>query len=189
MGSRHKKHWNKALLTALVVLLVLALSFLAAVLNVNNNVIYYWEKEATLNVSNYVGINLDTDKIHFGTISYSGFAERAIFLDPGVEGYFYITADDSLSELIYIGYKQDLHVMPDENKTVVLYATTNEDPALRINQTYNGLLRGYLMKQPANAIDKFFLKGTELRKIDPESLTQTRVSIEIVRNDTLEPKK
>ena len=54
----------------------------------------------TLEIGSEVGINLDTDALHFGTIRNTGTSQRSVNLNPS-ENYILIKVQGNISEFLY----------------------------------------------------------------------------------------
>jgi len=131
---------------------------------------------ATLNIGDYVGFNLDKDKLHFGTIKGSGYAERVVSLTPQRDGYIYITAEGTLSDWLYLDRENSFPVFAGEELSVLIYAS----PAHGSRQGfYEATINIYLLRQKPDWVVRMFLSGAALQGFSAEAISQPRILINV----------
>lgn len=100
----------KIVLICFIVIVVLLSCIIFFCLNsYKHSIVSVMEMNATLNVSDYVGFNLNKNGLHFGTIFPGGYSTRDIGLILEKDSYVYIITDDSkISKWIYVSYQNEL---------------------------------------------------------------------------------
>lgn len=96
--KKHKK--NKRIQAIILTITLVVMLTLILLINLSNPILDVKTLNYTMNISDYVGINLDTDKLHFGTISPGGNSNRKLTINSDLEGYVFITSSNP--EFIYV---------------------------------------------------------------------------------------
>jgi hypothetical protein len=162
----------------LIAILIIAIILLTITAIANSQVLRLIKINATLNVGDHVGINLDKDKLHFGTVLPGGYAERAIDIESDTAGYLYITTSEELSDKIFLAKDTLLEIEKDRNKTITFYA----HPAREIaSATYDEPINVYILKTIPSSLTKMLLRGKEIGKIDGSEKSNPVISINITR--------
>lgn len=138
-------------------IIILAILFFTIKINLSEPIVDINKINYTINVSDYVGINLDTDKLHFGTLSPGGDGSRKITINSDLEGYVFITS--ARDDLIYVD-RQGVKLTDKPIHLDFIAAI----PRNMSNQNIEGTLTFYVLKT-SNPWPLFFQK---------EKLLQTR---------------
>ncbi len=96
MYKKRKRRRDKRrgfVLLIIVLLLIFSLSFFVVTSYVDGEVLSSTSFLYTLNVTDYVGMNLDTDKLHFGGVRPGGSSSRSLNISSEFEGFVYLTSD------------------------------------------------------------------------------------------------
>jgi len=150
--AKKKRNKNLIIIVSIVVVLLVLVaitSFLAY-----NNIQGYYEYEASVKVGDYVGINLDTDKIHFGTVFAGGHSKREVFVNTTTPGYVFLTVSGPMKNMIQT-FDRFSNVQEGEQKSFVLYAAPPHDSE---DGVYNSTVHVYVLKHKC-ALLEMFLKG------------------------------
>ena len=87
----------------------------------------------TINVTDYVGLNLDTDKLHFGGIMPGGHSQRTMSVVSEIEGYVYVLTDKNT----YLYVNQQGQRVEKEKPAILTFkaAIPKEKPQQNIEDT------------------------------------------------------
>lgn len=152
---------NKVALLFVLLFLLLVLFVLIINAYASNAVLAVHEVEMTLNVSDYVGLNLDDDKLHFGTVIKGGSSSRGIVLSSDVEGFVYVTSD-----LDWLRVKnQGVEIGPDNDANFLfeVYVPKDAEP-----ESINENVYFYVLKHEKEWL-LFFLQGELLDVFSPKN--------------------
>lgn len=129
----------------------------------------------TVNISDYVGLNLDSDKLHFGTVIPGGSSKRSMTLTTTQEGYVYVTSKNNWIQISNQG--QYVNTTTPANFEFQINIPKNEEP-----QNIENKIKFYITKKPQRWIMHFqkepLLKTFE--KIPP----RPNIILEIANNET-----
>lgn len=169
----NKKHakYKHAQLIALVIIISIALIF-TLMLNLSKPIKDVKTLNYTMNISDYVGINLDTDKLHFGTISPGGDSSRKLTINSNIEGYVFVTSSDA--DFIYID-KQGIKIT-NETAQMEFFAKV---PKNTTPQNIEGTLNFYVLKNKHPWPLTF--QKEKLLKIQTNKQSQPRISLNIAK--------
>ncbi len=163
--------YNKALLALALVSILLFSASLYFFNYATSQVVETTELPLTLKVEqSVVGFNLDSDALHFGTISINGSSRRAFFYESDKTGYLYLTAPDVLKDFLYLPQNFN-HSFSGEKRIEIIAKHDREG-------YYEGDIRIYLLKTEPSRLMKLFLGQNQLKKADIET-SKPGVSITI----------
>ncbi len=175
-SSKQEKVFLFFLLVAAVLMLVVFVFSVYASSVVTGSIKDYSGINATLNIGDYVGFNLDRDKIHFGTIRNTGYSERGISLTPQSDGFVHVTAEGSLGDWLYLGRENTFPVSAGENVSMVLYASPDRGVS---HGFYEAEVHIYLLEEPPGWVVERFLSGSPLPVVSEDVLSGPRVTVNI----------
>lgn len=160
-----------------VIFLILVL-FIVVINNESSNIIQYQELNATVKIGEYVGINLDTDKLHFGTVTKGGYGERGITINSDEDGYIYVTSQGDIGNWLYISNRSNLTVT-ENSSTIIHFFLVPEDNAKE--GMHEDVVRFYILKEKPDSFADVLLKGKPLKFADPDKIITPAVYINITR--------
>ncbi len=97
------------------------------------------EIPATVNVGGYIGVNVDTDKLYFGTLGAGNYAERSIHIENYKCGKCIVTIKSKGEISRWLGYSDaKFRIFKGEIKTVNV---TLSIPKNAHEGTYDGTVR------------------------------------------------
>lgn len=159
-ASKSKDFGGRKLRVIMIVLICLVLAFFAVIIytsiSVRNSIIIADEYTATINVSDYVGFNLDKDKLHFGTAFPGGMAAREIEINTSSDkdSYIYVVADKEFKDWIYVSA---------QNQIIPKIYTLHVKMKVPTNITevgYEFKIHIYVLDKKVNCFSKLFFKGS-----------------------------
>lgn len=174
----NKKKTNFFIYGLLAMILLVLIFFILIINDESSNVIKYQELNATVKIGNYVGINLDTDKLHFGTVTKSGYGERGITINSDEDGYVYITSQGNMANWLYISNKSNLTIVKNSSVTIEFFLVPKDNAKEGI---YEGVVRFYILKEKPDSFVDILLKGKPLKFVDPDKIILPAVYINITR--------
>jgi len=158
---------------SLVVVFIIALLFFGLKVYSSFQVVEFKSINFTLNVTDHVGIILDSDKLHFGGVIPGGYSSRSLFLLSEIEGFVFIKSD--YSDLVKVN-NQGLFVDSDgarfDFRAVV--------PKNMDYQDVEGEIHFYVMKSDKRWLLRFFSGG--LLDVFVEQTKKPTISLDIVNN-------
>lgn len=176
--ERHKKNKNekeskkgkkaflsKFLIGAVIIVILLFIAILIITSNLRNKILIHDVLEWDAQVTDYVGFNLDSDKLHFGGVLPGGKSTRSMILQIPNEAYVYVTNE----ELLWV-------YMPIENPTFVEEGNLElklfvKPPRGIKNDLYGSNLHVYVLNEEPSGLEKMFLKGTALEMFEAKPYT------------------
>lgn len=126
----------------------------------------------TINVSNYVGFNLDTDMLHFGGVVPGGYAARNIMINSDFEGYVFVSSQEV--DWVFV-QNQGLAIKPDSSLSLKFMAKPPKDIKL---QNVSGNFHVYIMKSDKTWPFIFF-KENLLDSFEQVQDTGSKISITV----------
>jgi len=158
-NSNNNKSKNYKFTRILLVLLIIAtcITFVISgiILLMHPTVLALKEVNATLNITNHIGFNLNSDKLHFGSMFPGGKSVRSVDLISNADGYVYITVVNDSKDWIYV-YDQNFFV---RNNSIVSLNFAAMPPIYLENGNYEVALKVYVLKKKPTIFTKIFLEG------------------------------
>lgn len=175
---RQKLVFNRNLLLfVLLLLLLLASSFYFGVRTYSYfSVLNVESVNYTLNVTDYVGFVLDSDKIHFGGVVPGGHSVRSMNVQSSIEGFVFVKSDDA--EFVYVN-NQGLRVGPGVDARFDFKSVVPKDT---VEQNIEGTIYFYVMKSDKRWPLRF-LNGVLLPVFD-EIQRPPSITLNITNNDS-----
>ncbi|MFP4568002.1 MAG: hypothetical protein ACLFN8_03585 [Candidatus Woesearchaeota archaeon] len=130
--KKDKKYLRKYLILTLLIMIIIFFTIKTyATFTIQNiNQLNY-----TLNISDYVGVNLDTDKLNFGTTTQGGESTRGLTIKTEIPGYIYFTTNEE--SYIHVN-SQGKKINPGEPTQFTFKAIIPQDtPSKDIENTIN----------------------------------------------------
>lgn len=156
MKKRRKKNKNKLALFLILPLLLILLTILLLNAYARDTVLATHSVYIKVNVSDYVGLNLDNDKLHFGTVIKGGTSSRGISLNSDVDGFAYVTSEfDWLSV-----EKQGIKISPDSDANFFFRIDVPEKAK---KQNIEKKIHFYILKKEKEW-PLFFLRGRPVKE-------------------------
>lgn len=128
--------------------------------------------EYNVSVGDYVGLNLDSDKLNFGTVFPSGFSSRGLTLQSNVDGYVFIKSD---FDWLLVD-KQGIFV---EKGSIVNLMFKVEAPHDAFFGDYQGVIYIYILKHNNYLSSLFFDSGDLVDVFEGSSKGGAQLSINI----------
>lgn len=126
----------------------------------------------TLNVSDYVGLNIDTDKLHFGSVFPGGSSSRSVFLNSGVDGYVFVSSD---FDWLFVE-EQGFRVNKGDGFYINLKAIVPLDAEF---EDFEGVVYFYVLRSDSR-LPFLFLDGEVLGDFEAGKVGASKISINIV---------
>ncbi len=169
----------KIILVALIILLILAMiSVLGLYLSHKNDVLARTDITATMNVSNYIGFNLDKDKVYFGSLFPGGSSSRDVNVNSSNDGYIYITSEGDFDNVVFV-YAQNIPVQAGSVAMINFIAKPPRNMSLG---NYEIPLHIYVLKKKASCLTKFLIQGKRVNLLSERIVPiQAKVSVNITR--------
>lgn len=142
-----------------------------------NAVLGFEEYETEVIVGDYVGINVDTDKVYFGTVFPGSTSARTVYINTALsEGKPFISIEGNISDWIYADFIDETNTDgAGRNITVRLYSIIPENAA---PGRYMGVIRVYILKQD-NWIARLGTLGEPLSELPTPGLEPESARIKI----------
>lgn len=171
----------RIVLFSLIALFVVISGFVFFVyLSYGDDVLSVNEINATIGVSDYIGFNLDKDKLHFGTAFPGGASLRELTLTSEKSGYMYITINPEFEDWAYVS-SQNIYVKEDEPVFVQIRMFVPTDAVMK-NYTFG--MKVFVLEKKADFITDFILGVTPINSdiSDFSGAGSAKVQLEIVNN-------
>ena len=172
------KSRKKLAYTILGLLLILSLSAFIAIKYASGSILVHTKVNTTLKIGDYVGIKLDTDKLHFGTTSTSGFSEREFILLQNYSGHIYLSATGPMAGWLFLPEQDSLQIRANQNRSIILYAVPRGENA--VPGEYESTIDIWVLRRKPGLLTKALLGGQEIQQLDPASIKAPKVSLTIV---------
>jgi hypothetical protein len=168
------------LIVLISVFVVIALAMFLVYLFYGNNILSVNELNATIGVDDYIGFNLDKDKLHFGTSMPGGTSMRELNLTSPANGFIYVTIDPEFKNWAYVSM-QNAHI--DAGVPTLFNVKLFVPESAKVgNYTFG--MKVFILKRKADFIAKYFLQSTpissDLKSFEGEG--SAKVSLEIVNS-------
>ncbi|MGV8168613.1 MAG: hypothetical protein ACP5N3_00995 [Candidatus Nanoarchaeia archaeon] len=155
-----KKSGSKLLLFLMFLFVIIVIISTWVIVYVKTAVIAVYDVNLTLEVGDYVGFNLDKDKIHMGTVFPGGYSYRDVSLTSSEEGYFYITDTGNFTEWLSVS-SQNLKINEGVMKIVTFTAWPGKDAK---EGEYETTLKIYTLKRKDSWFTRtFIIEGQPLQ--------------------------
>lgn len=171
--KKQRKQLGGVSIIVLGILLLLAIAVAFTISGLNRKLVYHHVIEWDAKVADYVGFNLDEDKLHFGAVNSGGRASRSVDINISGEGYLLITNEDN--QWVFSTKENPYYV---DGGSIELFLVAN--PSNKIEPgLYESTLHVYVLKEEPSWLEMLFLKGTPLKTFD-ESLKSAGAKIKVV---------
>jgi hypothetical protein len=169
------------LLLAIIFFVILLTSFLTY----RNSIMEVKEMKTTLNVSDYVGINLDTDKLHFGTVFPGGYSVREVTINSSQEGFVYVAVQETavqggFSDWIFVS-SQGKFVDAESPATLMFTAKSPNDAK---PGNYGSTLKFYVLKKKPSCLTRALFFRDNLVKVPTGKIEAGSATISILIGNT-----
>ncbi|MFA6073355.1 MAG: hypothetical protein WC758_04545 [Candidatus Woesearchaeota archaeon] len=158
--NKDKSKFMFFLILGTIVIVLLFLCSLVFLLMQKSLILGQITINTTLGVSDYIGLNKDTDKLHFGTGFPGGRMAVLMNVSSSSSGYIYVTCDGGneyqFTNWVYVK-DQGMKVDVDEVATLNF---EGRPPSNASFGKYESTMRIYILKKAKlSCFDKLFLKG------------------------------
>jgi cell division protein FtsL len=166
------------ILLALIVFFIIAGSAILYVyFSYLDDVLSVQKVNATINVDDFIGFNLDKDALHFGTAFPGGKSMRQLNIMSSEKGYLFLASNSQISDWIFVSSQN----VPVENgiynKFDVIIAVPSNVPY----GNYTFELDIYILEKKADFLTNLLLKTKPLQVFDDnKELGSAKVSVDIV---------
>jgi hypothetical protein len=150
-----KSRFTRILLISLIILACLVFIISVLILFTHPTVLALKEVNATLNITDHIGFNLNPDKIHFGSMFSGGKSVRSINIISDRDGYVYVTVVNDSNDWIYV-YDQNFFILKDSSMSLTFAAMP---PTYFEEGNYEVALNIYVLKKKPSLFTKLFLEG------------------------------
>jgi len=164
------------LISLVVILTIILISFLSVSEAQKNNVIAYKEYNASVKIDNYIGINVDTDKLYFGTVANGDYGKRALNVVSSEEGYLYVTSQGSLEDYLFLLNKPEKIGAGESVSIDFVVAPKN----MSLGE-YDSVIRVFVLRKKSKFLRSLLIgKEIEIIKSDElKGISKPKISLEI----------
>jgi hypothetical protein len=149
--------WLKIILISLISFFVFVTLFMLFIyLSYGDDVLSVTKINATINVDDYIGFNLDKDKLHFGTAFPGGKSMRELSIKSKESGYIYATVDSYFKDWTFVSIQNEYI----EKGTDVPFQITMFVPKNTPVGNYTFEIKIFVLEKKADFITKSILKST-----------------------------
>jgi len=154
----------------LAVIAVLILMGEIALLNFRSNIIFKDEVIANVIVGEDVALNLDTDKLYFGTVPVTGYSTRGLIVN-NTKGYYVYALTDPGNDWLYVNLPNPIKT---NFNTTPFQMIAKPDPSLNIplNTTLEDKIIILVLKRPLTSTELFVIG----KKLIPTLEVEPKVS-------------
>lgn len=153
---------KKVILVLIMLMLFTALAFIYN----TNNIVRVHTLNTTLSIGEEVGLNLDTDALHFGTIRNKGHSKRSVFLDY-TNNSLLIKSRGNISDYLFIN-----DIMVEEDTLKIEFIARSLDS---VKKDLSGKVFIYEFRK--DLFSHFFLPGKRVSFSDDFSEPQVKITI------------
>jgi hypothetical protein len=141
MKRKTNKKQQKTLIILISIVLFLSITFFSLKIYTEKNILNIQQINYTINITDYVGFNLDTDKLHFGGIIPGGHSQRTMSVISEIEGYVFILTNKET--YLYVN-EQGQEVEKDKPAILTFKAVIPKD---KTHQNIEETIQVYILKK------------------------------------------
>jgi hypothetical protein len=148
-------------------------------LSYTDDVLSMQKINATVNVDDFIGFNLDKDALHFGTAFPGGKSLRQLNIMSSEKGYLYLASNSEIADWIFVSSQN----MPVERDTYNSFDVIVAVPSSVPYGNYTFELDIYLLEKKADFLTDLLLRTKPLKEISiSEELGSGKVKLNIVNS-------